>query len=177
MDETSVPILTRLKIRPAESADVSAITGIYNDAVLNTTATFDIEPRTIDDRQKWLSHRDIRHPVLVADLDGRVVAWASLAPWSARAAYEATAETAIYVDSESRHQGIGRCLLTALIDQARGHGFRSLIAQVTIESEVSAHLHRSAGFEHVGTLIGVGEKFGRILDVLILQKRLRDHEP
>lgn len=159
-------------IRLAGPPDIPAITAIYNDAILTTTATFDIEPKSIDDRREWLAGRSHRHPVVVADLDSGVVGWGSLTRWSPRAAYDRTAETAIYVDAAFRGRGIGGMLLQGLMRMARDLGYRVLIAQATTESAASIHLHRQAGFASVGTLEAVGEKFGRLLDVMILQKRL-----
>ena len=81
-----------LIIRPAAAADLAAITAIYNDAILQTTATFDTEIQTIADRRRWLAAHGAIHPVLVAELDGVVTAWASLSAYSEREAYAGTAE-------------------------------------------------------------------------------------
>ena len=101
---------TTAVIRPAELADLPAITDIYNEAILTSTATFDTEPKTLDDRRQWFQAHSERHPILVAELSGRVIGWASLTPWSDRRAYDETAETSFYVQSESRGHGIGRGL-------------------------------------------------------------------
>jgi len=161
-----------IKIRQAEIADLEAITDIYNEAILTTTATFDTEPKSIAERLQWFQTHDERHPILVAVLDGRVVGWASLSCWSERPAYDDTAETSFYVKSEFRGQGIGRQLKAALIEEARRLRFHSLIARVAEGSRESLHLNEQAGFVHVGTLKEVGRKFGRLLDVHILQKML-----
>ena len=159
----------RVAIRPATLADVPAIADIYNEAVLTTTATFDLEPKSLADRTEWLQSRGPRHPVLVAAVDGKVVGFAALSRWSDRSAYDGTAETALYVHSTQRNRGIGRELYAALIGQARQLQFHSLIARITEDSAASLHLHRSAGFAEVGTLREVGRKFGRLLGVHILQ--------
>jgi L-amino acid N-acyltransferase YncA len=160
-------------IRPAELSDVAAIAEIYNEAVLTTTATFDIEPKSVEERTHWLQSHDARHPVLVALFDGRVVGWASLTRWSDRPAYDETAETSFYVHSEHRGRGIGRELRHAIIKEAQRLGYHTLIALIAEGSEASIRLHQSAGFVHVGTLKQVGRKFDRLLDVHILQKMLR----
>jgi phosphinothricin acetyltransferase len=162
----------KLTIRRAEPADVPAIAEIYNEAILTTTATFDTDPKSVDERRRWLESHDERHPVLAAVLDGRVVGWASLTPWSDRKAYDETAETSFYVHSSFRGLGIGRRLKDAIIDEARRQGFHSLIARVAEGSLESIHLNESSGFVHVGTLKEVGRKFGRLLDVHIMQKML-----
>lgn len=159
-------------IRPAVSADVPEITEIYNEAIAETTATFDIEPKTIADREAWLGDRDSRFPVIVAESGGRVVGWAALTPWSSRAGYADTAESAIYVHSAHRNRGIGRQLKRRIIELARQHRFHTLVVRVTAESEASVHLNVEFGFEHVGTLKEAGRKFGRLLDVHIMQKML-----
>ena len=159
-------------IRAAAAADVPAITAIYNEAILKTTATFDLEPKSEADREQWLTARSSRHPVIVAVLDGAVVGWASLAPWAERAAYADSAEPACYVFEQHRGRGIGRQLYSEIITLAEQHGFHTLLARVTAESTASIQLHELFGFECVGKLREVGRKFGRLLDVLILQKLL-----
>ena len=158
-----------LSIRLATVADVPAIADIYNEAVLTTTATCDLEPQSLADRTEWLHARGARHPVLVALVDGRVVGFAALSRWSDRTAYDDTAETALYVHSAQQNRGVGRELYAATIAEARRLAFHTLIARITEDSAASLHLHRSAGFVHVGTLREVGRKFGRLLDVHILQ--------
>jgi phosphinothricin acetyltransferase len=161
------------QIRRASLHDLEAITEIYNEAILTTTATFDTEPKTVAERRTWLEAHDQRHPVLVAVVDGRVVGWASLSKWSDRPAYDDTAETSFYVKSEYRGQGVGRRLKAAIIEEAQRLGLHTLIARVAGESNESLHLNQSFGFELVGTLKEVGCKFGRRLDVHILQKMLK----
>lgn len=156
-------------IRPAELADLPAITDIYNDAILTSTATFDTEPKTLDDRRQWFQAHSERHPILVAELSGRVIGWASLTPWSDRRAYDETAETSFYVESESRGHGIGRQLKLAIIAEARRLGFHSLIARVAEGSGESLHINESVGFTRVGVLKEVGKKFGQRLSVHLLQ--------
>ena len=165
---TNLPVT----IRRAELADAPAIADIYNEAILTTTATFDTETKSVEERAQWLQSHDERHPVLVAVVDGRVVGWASLTRWSERRAYDDTAETSFYVHSTHRRRGIGRQLKDAIIEEARRLRYHSLIARVAEGSEESIHLNERAGFVHVGTLKEVGRKFDRLLDVHIMQKML-----
>jgi L-amino acid N-acyltransferase YncA len=162
-----------LSIRRAELSDAAAIAEIYNEAILTTTATFDLETRSVEDRTEWLKSHDVRFPVLVAVANGEVVGWASLTRWSDRRAYDATAETSFYVHSRHRGRGIGRALKQAIIDEAMRLRFHTLIARIAEGSEESRHLNQAFGFVHVGTLREVGYKFGRLLDVHIMQKMLR----
>jgi phosphinothricin acetyltransferase len=122
-----------VEIRRADLRDLDAITDIYNEAILTTTATFDTEPKTVAERSQWLQSHDERHPVLVAVLDGTVVGWSSLSQWSERKAYDDTVETSYYVKSEFRGQGIGRRLKEATIEEARRLRFHSIIARVAQE--------------------------------------------
>lgn len=161
-------------IRRATVDDVAAITEIYNEAILTTTATFDTEPKTIAERLAWLASHGERHPVLIASLDDKVVGWASITKWSDRLAYADTAETSFYVKSEYRGRGIGRQLKGAVIEEARKLGFHTLVARVAEGSRESIHLNESFGFVHVGVLKEVGRKFGRLLDVHVMQKMLGD---
>jgi L-amino acid N-acyltransferase len=168
-----------ITIRRADVDDVQAITDIYNEAILTTTATFDTEPKEFTDRRLWFESHGERHPVVVAVLEGKVVGWSSLSRWSDRCAYDGTAETTFYVKSEYRGMGIGRMLKSAIIGEARRLGFHTLIARVAEGSVASLHLNQEFGFVMIGTLREVGRKFGRLLDVHILQKMLnaKDGDP
>jgi L-amino acid N-acyltransferase len=159
-------------IRAALPADLGAITDIYNDAILNTTATFDTEPKPEAERLAWFESHGGRFVVLVAETAGVVVGWTSLSRWSDRPAYDDTAETSVYVRGGYRRRGIGRRLEEAVIDHARDFRFHTLIARIAGESTESLRLHESLGFVHVGTMKEVGRKFGRLLDVHMLQKML-----
>ena len=165
-----------ITIRPADLSDLPSITEIYNEAILTTTATFDTDPKDLADRQRWFESHGVRHPVLVAVVDRRVVGWSSLSKWSDRCAYDGTAETTFYVKSEFQGCGIGRELKSKIIDEARRLGFHSLIARVAEGSLASLHLNQECGFVMVGTLREVGRKFGRLLDVHILQKMLNSED-
>ncbi len=161
-----------IQIRQALPEDVEAITTIYNEAILTTTATFDTEPQTTAERMEWFKAHDERHPILVAAVEGTIVGWASLSRWSDRPAYNDTAETSFYVQSKYRGRGIGRMLKDSIIEEARKHHFHTLIARVAEGSQESLHLNENAGFVQVGTMKEVGRKFGKLLDVHILQKML-----
>ena len=159
-------------IRRADLSDVPAITEIYNEAILTTVATFDTEVKTITDREQWFRAHGERHPILVALMDDRVVGWASLTEWSDRCAYSDTAEASFYVHSQFRHQGIGRKLLEAIIAEGRNARLHTLLGRIAEGSEGSMHLAKVVGFVHLGTMKEVGRKFGRLLDVHLLQLML-----
>ena len=162
----------RITIRSATLDDFPAITAIYNEAVRTTTATFDTEPRSKEHQKEWFDGHTGRYPLLVAVSDGSVVGWASITRWSDRKAYDATGEISFYVRADFRGRGIGRRLTDAIIEEARKQEFHSLIARVAGESEVSLRMCRSAGFADIGVMTEVGRKFGRFLDVHLLQKML-----
>jgi L-amino acid N-acyltransferase YncA/GrpB-like predicted nucleotidyltransferase (UPF0157 family) len=161
-----------LVIRKAELSDVDAITEIYNEAILTTTATFDTEPKTTTERLQWFQSHDKRHPISVAELDGKVVGWISLSKWSDRPAYDDTAETSFYVKSEYRSKGIGTTLLQTLVNEAQQLKFHTIISRIAGESDVSLHVHKKFNFVQVGILKEVGRKLGKLLDVHVLQKIL-----
>lgn len=161
-------------IRLACDNDAKQIAEIYNEAIRSTTATFDTEPKSVEDRQNWLAEHDERHPVWVATVAEEVVGWITISKWSDRPAYRDTGETSFYVSSQYRGQGIGRALKIHCIEQARMLGYHTLLSRVAQESSVSLHLNQSLGFQLIGTMREVGLKFGKRLDVHILQLMLNE---
>ncbi len=157
-------------IRPAELDDAEAIAAIYNLEVLESTATFDLVPRTIEDQRAWLIDRSGAHAVIVGENgDGEIVGFASLSPFRTRPAYSTTVENSVYVHRSHRGQGIAKELMGALIATARSHGFHSMIARIADSQEASIALHEALGFDLVGTEREVGRKFNRWLDVVVMQ--------
>jgi len=165
-----------VEIRPPHLADATAIAEIYNEAILTTVATFDTDVKDAAERIRWLEAHGETHPVLVAEVEGKVVGWASLTRWSERKAYDLCAETSFYVFASHQGQGIGRALMTRLMAESRRLGFRTLIARIAADSVESIHLHEKFGFSHAGTLRQVGWKFGRWLDVVMMQIVLAEEE-
>lgn len=159
-----------LQIRPATELDIASITDIYNDAIINTTATFDTDVKTVEERLIWFRNHDQNHPILVASIKGDVIGWASLSKWSDRCAYDSTAEVSVYVKKEFRDQGIGKRLLELITLEGKEKGLHTLISRITEGNEKSIYLHERLGFVTIGTLKEVGKKFGKLLDVHMLQK-------
>jgi phosphinothricin acetyltransferase len=167
-----------VRLRDATEADLAGIFAIYDEVVRHGTATFETEPRTPGQRLEWFAdHPRERYPVIVADDDGSVAGWARLYPWSPRPAYRRTAENAVYVHPDQRGRGLGRLLLVELIDRARAIGISVLVARVVEGNPASKHLHESVGFRSIGVMRRVGEKFGRVLDVRILDLHLDEPGP
>lgn len=160
-------------IRDAQVDDLEAIFDIYNHEVLQGTATFDTEPRVAGRDDGWLTERNRkRHPVIVAEIEGRVVGWASLNPWSSRGAYARTVEGSVYAHRDFRGRGVGRTLLAALIERAREAALGVVLARIAEANEPSVRLCERFGFERIGTQRRCGEKFGRILDVELMDLHL-----
>jgi phosphinothricin acetyltransferase len=159
-----------LTIREARLPDLGAITEIYNEAILKTAATFDTQTKTPEEQKSWFAEHGSKYPMMVAEQDGYVVGWASLSMWSDRCAYSDTAESSLYVKEEYQGKGIGRKLLEAIIEAGQKAGLHNVVARITEGNEVSIHLCESVGFEHIGVMKEVGRKFGKLLDVNLMQK-------
>ncbi len=159
-----------IKVRTAKTEDLGAITEIYNQAILKTTATFDTQPKTIEEQKDWFEDHGTKYPIMVAEEEGKVLGWASLSKWSDRCAYSDTAEISLYVDEEQRGKGIGKKLLNIILAEGQKGGIHSVIARIVEGNQTSVHLHESQGFEHIGIMKEVGRKFGRLLDVYLMQK-------
>lgn len=160
-------------VRLAERRDAGAIRAIYNLEVAESTVTFDLVPRTLDEQVDWIDAHSGAHPaVVVADGTGEVVGFGSLSPFKERPAYSPTVEDSVYVRRDRRGQGIGRLLLDQLLHLAVDHGFHSVMARIVGKHEASIALHVACAFELVGTEREVGRKFGRWLDVVEMQRML-----
>jgi L-amino acid N-acyltransferase len=162
-----------VEIRLAQAGDAEAIRQIYNREVSTSTVTFDLVPRTLADQQQWLEARSGAHAVIVAvDDDEVVVGFASLSPFRDRPAYNSTVENSVYVRHDQRGTGVGRVLMTELMALAAQHGFHTVIARIVGGHDTSIELHRRLGFEEVGLEREVGRKFGKWLDVMVMQRLL-----
>ncbi len=165
--------MNEIVIRQAGEDDLPAILVIYNEAVLNSTSTFDVEPRTVEAHRCWFEDASA-HPyaVLVAERGGEVLAWGCLHRFGSKPAYRFTTENSVYVRADVRGQGVGKVVLEALLAKAAANGFRSVIARVTADNPVSVQLHERLGFRTVGVEREVGYKFERWLDVVVMQRPL-----
>jgi L-amino acid N-acyltransferase YncA len=159
-----------VSIRPAKIDDINVITEIYNEAVLTTDASFDTEPKTEVEQRVWFYNHGSKNPILVAEQDGGVVGWASLSEWSPRRAYADTAEVSLYVKEEFQGRGIGKRLLESIMVEGEKAGLHTVVARITTGNKQSIHLHEQVGFEQIGIMREVGHKFGRLLDVCLMQK-------
>jgi phosphinothricin acetyltransferase len=158
-----------MNIRFATESDQQAIMDIYNDAVQNTTATFDTEPRSLQNQMEWFRKHKKNHPVFVAEENNNVLGWASLSPWSDRCAYDTTVEVSVYIHKDSRGRGIGSKLLEVVTKEGRKVNNHTVISRITQGNEVSIHIHEKLGYHHIGVMKEVGFKFGKFLDVHMMQ--------
>ncbi len=168
---------TGVTIRAAHRRDAEAMREIYNHEVENFTSTLDMVPRSLTDQRAWIDERTGAFAAIVAVLDDgsddeQVVGFASLSKFKDRPAYSPTVENSVYVSRAQAGRGIGRLLMDQLIHDARESGFHSMIARIQAASESSRALHASCGFELVGVEKQVGRKFGRWLDMAVMQLML-----
>ncbi len=162
-----------MRIRLASDSDAEQLRAIYNVAVESSTATFDLVPRTLDAQLSWQQDRQGAYVVLVAENDdGSVMGFASLSPYRSRPAYSTSAENSVYVARPAQGKGIGKALMVALIETATERGFHALFARISGDNAPSVAVHTSVGFEIVGVERQVGRKFGRWLDVTLMQRLL-----
>ena len=157
------------RVRLAAESDLAAINDIYNHYVLHSTCTYQEEPEPIERRREWFAHHGVQHPIIVAEVEGRVVGWGSLSAFHERSAYRRTVEDSIYVHHEQQRRGIGSLLLGYLIARARNLGHRAIIGAIDGEQSGSVALHEKFGFEHVGRFKQVGFKHDRWLDVVYVE--------
>ena len=170
-----------MRIRSATAADAGAILEIYNLEVLTSTVTFDLTPRTEEGQAVWLAARTGAYSAVVAEVDGAngptVVGFGSLSQYRERAGYATTCEDSVYVHRDHQGTGVGSALLRELVVRATDHGFHTLMAKIVGGHAASIALHERAGFEVVGQEREVGRKFGRWLDVVLMQRMLADRHP
>jgi len=167
--QTTVDIL----VRPSTEADIPAMLAIYAHHIQRGLGEFDVEPLHADDikrRRKNMLKRRLPH--LVAEQNGMVIGYAYAVPFRKRPAYRYAVKHSIYVHADHLHSGVGRRLLSALIEACAGAGYRQMIAYIDVANAPSQHLHEAFGFERAGLLKGVGFKYGRWTDSILMQRAL-----
>ena len=158
-----------IHLRAATEIDQPEILAIYNEAVLNTTATFDTEPRSMDAKMEWFRRHKKNHPILVAEINKKIIGWASLSPWSDRCAYETTVEVSVYIDKDFRGQGIGSSLLERITIEGQKAKNHTVLSRISSDNLASIYIHKKAGYKIIGVMKEVGFKFGKFLDVTMMQ--------
>ena len=173
---TAIEATPGFVVRDATDADADAVARIFAHYVTTTATTFETEPRTADQwRTLWATLREAGWPHLVGVRDDRVVGFAYVGPWRAKPAYGHTVETTVYLAPDATGHGYGRALTCRALDAAVANGALEVIAVIAdTGNPASRALHRALGFSDVGTLERVGHKFGRWIDVCLMQKSLRN---
>jgi len=155
--------------RAANPADAAAIAAIYNDGIDDRVATFETRHRTADDVRAWF---DGRHPVVVVENDGRIVAFAATSTYRPRDCYAGIAEFSVYAARAERGRGYGRRALERLFAEAGRAGFWKLVSRVFVENTASRALLKRTGFREVGIYERHGRLDGRWRDVVIVERLL-----
>lgn len=157
-----------MKIRQAEERDLQELLAIYNYEVVNGVATFDMQPKSLEERRVWFEEHNVKnHPLIVAEVDGRIAGYASLSPYRTKEAYVSTVELSIYVGVEYRRCGIATALMDEILQLAKQDERTHLVVSViTGENGESIKLHEKYGFSYCGKIHQVGFKHGRYLDVV-----------
>jgi phosphinothricin acetyltransferase len=156
-------------LREATLQDLPEMLAIYNEAVLNSAATFDLEAQTLEERAVWFHNHGGKYPLIVAELDGKIAGYTCLSPFRAKPAYAYSTELSIYIDAGFRGRGIGSTLMTDILKRAAAFGYRTIISGLVGGNEASRKLHEKFGFTYIGAFKEVGLKFGEWHDVHFYQ--------
>jgi phosphinothricin acetyltransferase len=163
-----------MTIREATRGDAPAIAAMYNQGIADRLATLETEERTPEERRAWLDARGPRHPVIVAESEGRVIGFGSLNVFNSRAAYNHVADFSLYVERSWRNKGLGRRLLQALTERARQLGYHQMVLSAFPFNPAGLSLYRKSGFRVVGVYREQGFLDGRWVDTIIMEKLLDD---
>lgn len=163
-----------MRLRLAAPADLPAIAAIYNREIETGTATWDVQPVTLEERAAWLAaHPPDRYPVLVAEAGGEILGWGSLSPHSPRGGWAPTVECSVYVGHAHRGRGVGARLLDELCRLGGELGYGAALASISADNAASLRMCMREGFFEAGRLLRVGRKFGQVLDCVLLERFLR----
>jgi L-amino acid N-acyltransferase len=159
-------------IRDAKIDDLPRLLEIYNQAVRNSAATFDLEEPTLEQRREWFSHYGGNYPLLVAEIDGVPVGYCCLSRFRDKPAYSKTVESSVYVDEAYHGRGIGTALMKEILQRAADIGYHVVVAGITGGNDASVRLHVALGFQYIGCFKEVGFKFDKWQDVHFYQRFL-----
>ena len=165
-----------MNIRDAKVEDLTAINDIYNQGMETRTTVWTERRHSIEDRQVWLQEKhDDAWPVLVADVEGEVAGVGTYGDFrdsKVREGYRFTVEHSVHVAESAQGRGVGRALVLALVDRARAAGLHAMVGAIDGDNPESVAFHEKLGFVEVGRLPEIGSKFGRWLDLVLVQKML-----
>lgn len=159
-----------MQVRLDAPADAAAIAEIYNQGIEDRVATFETRLRNAEDVAAWF---DGVHPVVVAEDEGRVIAFAATSSYRPRACYKGIGEVSVYVARKARRRGAGRLVLQTLITACEEAGYWKLVSRVFLDNTASRHLIRSLGFREVGVYEKHGQLDGVWRDVLIVERLIQ----
>ncbi len=162
-------------VRCERARHSDAILAILNDAIVNSTALYDYQPRTAQNMVQWFDAKDQKNfPVFGAENErGELMGFASYGTFRAWPAYKYSVEHSVYVDARFRGQGVGRALLAAIVAAAEKQDYHIMVGGIDASNQVSIRLHESLGFTSCGVIRQAGFKFGRWLDLAFYQLILR----
>ena len=162
-----------MRIRPAIESDLPDILAIYNHEIATSTSVYIDEPHTLEQRKEWFASKQAaKLPILVMEDETGIAAFGSYGPFRPFPGYRLCVEQSLYVAETRRRRGYGKLVITALIETATAQGLHTMVAAIDTENEHSLELHRTLGFTPVGHLREVACKFGRWLDLVLMQKNL-----
>lgn len=165
-------------IRPAGKVDAAGLVAIYRPYVEDSRVSFEeTAPDTAEMARRVRGDRPGYYPWFVAEEDGRLLGYAASSPFRARPAYRWTVETGIYLAANAQGRGVGRALLSTLLEVLERHGYVAAIGAIALPNDASVALHEKLGFFHTGTYRGVGFKMGEWLDVGLWEKELAPRSP
>jgi len=171
-----MPSDSTIVVRDAVRGDASALALIYNQGIVDRLATLETAERSPDERRAWLDARGPRHPVIVAEADGRVVGFGSLNVFNPRRAYDHVADFSLYVERGWRGRGVGRVILDALIERARRLGYHKMVLAAFPFNPAGMALYRKLGFRFVGVYKEQGLLDGRWVDTVVMEKILDERD-
>jgi L-amino acid N-acyltransferase YncA len=163
-------------LRPTEASDLPAIAEIYGNSVLTATASYELEPPGVEEMtRRWqtIVSKGFPHFVAVGDEGRQILGYAYAGPYHTRPGYRFTVEDSIYIARAAQRRGIGRALLSRLLEICEAKGFRQMIAVIGgTEPMGSVRLHSGLGFRQIGAIEGSGFKHGKWLDTVLMQRAL-----
>ena len=172
-----------MRIRDATADDLAAISAIYNATIPTTTAAWTEHPESLADRQAWFAHQQAAgNATLVAEDEGTVVgftAYGDFRDTTKWPGYCHVVELTVHVTEAHWGAGVGRALIAELVDRARAAGKTQIVAGIDGDNEASIRFHRRLGFREVARMPQIGIKFGRLLDLVLMQRSTAepDHSP
>lgn len=163
----------KVTIRTAGLTDLTSVLSILNEVILNTTASYDYEPKSYEELSDWYQQKVKENvPLIVAEHEGKVLGFGTYGPFRSKVGYQFTVEHSIYVKPAYHGKGIGSQLLIELIELARKNGLKNMIAGIDASNNGSIAFHEKHGFELIGQFNDVGFKFEKWLSLVFMQLKL-----